>query len=77
MPAEPDLIDPRQRRAAALLLVGFDLPAPMHLAARQALQAAIADPRLTPTDAFNLGRIGALAEARALIDTMLQEAAHG
>lgn len=72
----PDLLDPRARRAAALLLVAFDLPAPMESVARQALQAAVVDPRLTPGQAFRGDRIALLGEARALIDSILQEAAH-
>lgn len=77
VPAPPskDLIDPRQREAAALLLSAIDLPAPAAAAAKQWIEAASVCPGIT-ADRVVLGdRQAQLRRARELIDQVLDEVA--
>jgi hypothetical protein len=74
--AVPDLVDPRQRLAAALLLTAIDLPADMTGVARAGLQACNVCPGLTLAQVKFGDRVGALGAARDLIDAILQEIAH-
>ncbi len=69
-------IDRRQRIAASMLLMGFDLPAEAEAASKQMIEAAEVCPGITMGDMAPMGKAGrfnALAAARALIDEMLEE----
>lgn len=69
-------IDWRQRHAAALLLVAFDLPAPLHAASEAMIEAARVAYGLT-VDQVNMiegaNRLANLTAARDLIDDMIEE----
>ena len=73
----PDIIDERQRRAAALLLIGFDLPAPMSEVARALNNATMADRKLAfdPPRWLEYHRHDCLTQARDLINTVLADLA--
>ena len=68
-----DLIDRRQRLAAAMLLGAFPLPAPMPDATKAIMAAAKVCPGVTTGDVHFGDRRGALQSARALIDELLSE----
>lgn len=73
-------IDRRQRVAAALLMMGFDLPQEMTAAARSMLAAARLCPGLSTGELVPMNsqsRRAALQRARAIIDEMLAETADG
>ena len=70
-----DVLDPRQRRAAALLLAAVRLPAEMRACSRQYLLAARVLPGATVQDLRLGDHRGALIEARDLIDQMLADEA--
>lgn len=72
---QPDLLDRRQRHAAALLLSAIDLPAPAGAWARAAIAAAKVCPGIKITEVQLNSRVAALTQARDLIDEMLREAA--
>lgn len=72
-------IDRRQRLAATILLLGFDLPQEARATCEQMLEAASITPGVTMDELFNLGdqtRRNALEAARDLIDEMLREIAN-
>lgn len=70
-----DLLDRRQRLAAAALLMAFDLPAPFAAAGEQMAEAAEVCPGLT-LDEVPLGdRAAALLRAKQIIDQLVAEAA--
>lgn len=69
-----DLLDRRQRLAAALCLMAVDLPAPAAAWAAQIKQACQVCPNLTSAHMHDK-RLDALLRARALIDEMIEEAA--
>jgi hypothetical protein len=69
-------IDRRQRIAASMLLLGFDLPAESEPVCKQMIEAAGVCPGLTMGDVAPMGKQGrrsALTAARQLIDEMLAE----
>lgn len=69
-------IDRRQRLAAAALLMAFDLPQEMSVAARSMIEATDACPGMTTGEMPPMnsdGRRTALQMARHLIDEMLDE----
>lgn len=71
-------IDRRQRLAATMLLMGFDLPAPAHHAARQMQTAARITPGCTMDEfpgMFGSARKAMLQAAAGLIADMLAELA--
>ncbi len=70
-PADGVTVDPRQREAASLLIMAFDLPQEMTSCAKSMQEAALVNPgmRLTAMS----GRIAALREVRRLVDQMLDE----
>lgn len=68
-----DLLDPRQRRAAAIILCSIDLPAEMGAWAALVGAAAALMPGLTTGDVTLGSRDGGLRHARALLDEMLGE----
>lgn len=72
---EPDLLDQRQRHAAALILSAIDLPAPAEAWALQAIQAASVCPGITVGELVLGRRRAQLVEARNLLDAMISEAA--
>ena len=67
-----DLLDRRQRLAAALCLMAIDMPAPAAAWAAQIGQACQVCPNLT-SDYMYDRRLDALRQARALIDEMIAE----
>ncbi|WKL57274.1 hypothetical protein Q1W73_16650 [Asticcacaulis sp. ZE23SCel15] len=68
-----ELLDPRQREAAALIMSAIDLPAPAAYAAKVWMDAAVLCPGIT-LDAMAIGnRKAQLQQARYLIDTIIQE----
>jgi hypothetical protein len=69
----PDLLDRRQREAAALLLSAIDLPANLTAWALQIKQAARVCPGVTINQVQIGNRRGCLIQARGLIDEMLSE----
>lgn len=70
-----DLLDRRQRLAAAILLSAIDLPAPLPAYAQHALEAAKVCPGLNVAEAaFGAGRVAGLLKARDLVDELLAEA---
>jgi hypothetical protein len=71
-----DLLDPRQRQAACLLLSAIDLPCEVGAWARQIQQAASVFPGATIDQASLNSRKAGLETARALIDAMLWELNH-
>lgn len=69
-------IDRRQRIAASMLLLGFDLPADAETVSKQMIEAAGVCPGLTMGDVAPMGQGGrrnSLRAARKLIDEMLAE----
>lgn len=72
--AEADIIDPRQREAAAYLLSAIDLPAPISVWARQATQAASVCPGFKADQAAINSRRVSLERAQAIITQLLKEA---
>jgi hypothetical protein len=70
-----DVLDPRLRRAAALLLAAVKLPAPMTACAEQMLEASKVLPGATVADIMLGDRRGGLLAARDLIDLVLAEEA--
>lgn len=74
MSADPDLLDRRQRVAAAILLTAVNLPANMDALGRLALAAADVCPGIDVGEIkFGQGLRTGLLSARALIDEMLTE----
>lgn len=72
--AEPSVaLDPRQRRAAAFLLMAVDLPQELGAFARTMLEAARVAPGMTMGDMGEQSRINCLRMAKGLIDEMLAE----
>ena len=72
--SKPDLLDPRQRLAAALILSAIDLPADAVGWARQAVQAASVCRGVTLSQIdLGGGRTEHLIEARKLLDEMIAE----
>lgn len=69
----PDLLDGRQRQAAALLLCAVDLPAPMDTLLKLWRVGAKVAPGCTVADVFRNSREEGLQAARTLIDAMLAE----
>lgn len=65
-------IDPRQREAAAALVMAYDLPQDATVWAKSMFEACLVNPGMKLTSMPN--RIGGLREARRLIDEMLGEA---
>lgn len=76
-PTDTIALDPRQQKAAALLLLAFDLPAPAAAAAAQIALAAQVCPDLKLSDVPPLGegssRFECLYQAVKLIGPMLDE----
>lgn len=71
---QPDLLDRRQRVAAAILLHAVDLPQEMSAYAQLSLTAAKVCPGLNVSEAFTgQPRRVMLERARELIDEMLAE----
>lgn len=70
-PADGAPLDPRQRSAAAALLMAIDLPLDAILWSRSMLEACMVNPGMTLSAMPN--RVGRLREARRLIDEMLEE----
>jgi hypothetical protein len=70
-----DLLDRRQRLAAAALLMAFDLPAEMSGAGEQMREAAEVCPGLTVDEVPIGDRCAALLRAKQLIDELVAEAA--
>lgn len=70
-----DLLDPRQRLAAALCLSAIDLPAELGAWARQGLEAASVCPGVTVDQLRVNSRREALLRARELLDELISEAA--
>lgn len=68
-----DLLDRRQRRAAAIILCAVDLPCEMVAWARQIGGAVMLQPGLTTADITLGSRDAGLRQARALLDDMLGE----
>lgn len=71
-----DLIDRRQRKAACLLLMAFNLPAEARAAARQMQQAARVCPGIKMDEIGSMGsssRLENLHRARILIEELLAE----
>lgn len=71
-------VDRRQRLVAAMMIMGFDLPAPLAGVGYSMKEAASVCPKLTLGEIPELGshsRKACLAEARRLIDEMLAEVA--
>lgn len=68
-----DLLDVRQRRAAAIILCSIDLPAEMGAWARQVGAAAALLPGLTTGDVALGSRAAGLRLAQGLIAEMLSE----
>ena len=69
-------IDRRQRLVTALMIMGFDLPAPLGAAGASMNEAAKVCPKLTLGEVPDMGphsRRACLLEARRLIDEMLSE----
>lgn len=72
-----DLLDPRQRQAASLLLGAIDLPCECLAWAAQLAQAASVCPGVTiDAEAINSRKV-ALMKARRLVDELLLELANG
>lgn len=72
-PAGEDLLDPRQRRAVAIILCSIDLPAEMGAWAALVGTAATLTPGLTTGDITMGSRDDGLRRARDLLDEMLGE----
>lgn len=68
-----DLIDPRQREAAAILLAAVDLPAPAEQVAQTWLAAVVVCPGLTVSQVMLGDRSAQLNRVRDLVDAMLAE----
>lgn len=69
-------LDRRQRLAAAMLIMAFDLPQPMTEAAKTMMEAAALCPGLTTGEIGTMGksqRLSHLNRARDLIDEMIAE----
>jgi hypothetical protein len=71
---DADLVDRRQRQAAAILLSAITLPAPAHAVASLWLRAAEVCPGISAEEVCLAGsRVGALRFARDLIDDVIAE----
>lgn len=69
-----DLLDRRQRLAAALSLAAIDLPANAVDAARQLMQAASVCPGVTMDEIPTNSRREALTKARDILNELISEA---
>lgn len=69
-----DLLDRRQRLAAALCLGAIDLPAEASAWARQQIEAASVCPGLTVADVPLNSRREALTKARDILNELISEA---
>lgn len=72
-PGEGVELDPRQRAAAAALLLAFDLPVDMTTAAKTMLEAADMHPGLKVETMGRGNRRAMLEKARGMIDEMLAD----
>ncbi|MGQ3018759.1 hypothetical protein [Phenylobacterium sp.] len=69
-----DLLDRRQRLAAALCLAAIDLPANAVAAGRQLMQAASVCPGVTMDEIPTNSRREALTKARDILNELISEA---
>jgi len=74
-PGDGVKLDPRQREAAALLLLAFDLPQFLMAASQTMLEAADISPGMTMKSMGARTRKASLLAAKALIDEMLADEA--
>lgn len=71
---DPDLLDPRQRHAAALMLIAIDFPVAVTPWAKQIEQACSVCPGLTIDHLMNGGRVAMLKRVQFIIAEMIAEA---